>query len=1050
MIGGMRPYVPEELFVHIVHEPKRIAVYGSHRPVTISFTHILGINEIIDVLGPDNPDSITAILNSHFVSMSEVINRFGGTVNRLDAYSVGHRILGLFGALQAHDDDPRRAVQAALEMNKTLQEINQATKAILNSFPEFANQFGTAPLKQRIGINSGFVFGCNTGSETRREYTVMGDQVNLTARLMGIAQESEVLIGQSTARQISESFDLEEKEAVIVKGKREPVRNYTVKKIKEHSHWKTRLATSPIIGRDQELALGREAVEQTLRGQARVLVISGVSGLGKTRLAEELVWYGNQQGMGLLIGTCLSYGKTMTYHPWAEVLRELFDIGFTETDQNSNARIEAIQQGMEAIGEASWTPVIGTVLGLDIPDNDLTRDLDPKLRRQRVLDLVVKLLKRKAQSQPMMLVIEDAHWADPASMDLINYVARNITDHPILFMLPHRPDIGLPAWTAYPHAVDLELDDLSEQACREIIHEMLEGLHLPEAMYDLILSRGSGNPFFIGEVVRALVDAGTLERDADGRFRVKSDISRLELPDTIHGVIISRIDRLLAADRRILQVASVVGRVFTYRTLAGVHPYDDLTVALRERLAYLDDLGLTEIQAIEIELYRFIHLTTREVVYEGLPFEHRRALHREIVNYIEEVSVNNLGEQINLLAYHTYEGHSWEKAMDYNLSAAKNAQREFANDTAILSAQRALEAANNLGNEVDTRQVRISAHETLGEVMTLVGQYEQAFEHISLAYNLVNTIPDSAEKPRHLAELCRKTANIYERRSDYTTAFEWLEKGLQYLEQDEATIEATRIYLLGTGIYRRLGQNDEAASWCERSLELASRIQSREGGQAVAQAYYNLGGIENRRGDLQKSVNYNRQSLEVYQQIDDVVGQAHAYNNLGVTYSDLGEWQRAMEAYNMSLAISQQIGDIQRQGFLANNLANIHLYRGEWDQAASLFNQSNTIWKRIGSPLPDGVTLSNLAQVHIYQRDWDQARERLAQSQLIFAEIGSDDFLPELERRWGEFFLKIGDLEQASEHINRSIELAVSQDAKLEWGMSMRVLGDIKHALGEH
>lgn len=1050
IIAGLRPFVPEELFSRIVNDPQRLTLYGSHRPVTVTFTNFLGIDEVIEKLGPPHAEAITTILNTHFVTMGEVITRFGGTVNRLDAYSIGHRILALFGALQAHEDDPHRAVRAALEMNKSLATVNQETRDVLSTIPGFKDQFDSVPLKQRIGVNSGFVFAGNTGSRTRREYTVMGDQVNLTARLMGIAQEGEVLIGHSTAKQTEEIFNLTEKEAVKVKGKTDPVRNFAVNGIIERLHWKTRLAPSPIIGRDRELQLGRQAVEQALNGESRVLVISGASGLGKTRLAEELAWYGNTKGVDLLVGTCLSYGKTMTYHPWAEVLRDLFGISVSDQDQDTAARQDAVQRGMAAIGEEPWTPVIATVLGLEIPDNDLTRDLDPKLRRQRVLDLTVKLLKTRAKSHPLMLVIEDAHWADPASLDLIDYLSRNIAGHPILFLLPHRPDIGLPDWTSYPHAIDLELGDLPDEACKEIIHDILGGIKLPDAMYEIILSRGCGNPFFIGEVVRALIDAGALERDKEGEFHVIQDMSGVELPDTIHGVIISRIDRLIASDKRILQVASVIGRVFAYLTLHGVYPYEDIKTALRERLNHLNELGLTEIQNIEAEIYRFIHLTTREVVYEGLPFEHRRSLHRNIGEFIEGISGESLGEQTDLLAYHYFEGHAWKKAMDYNLIAAQHAQREFANDTAILSGERTLEAATNLGPEVDTSQIRTSAHETLGEVMTLVGQYEGALEHYELARKIVNTSPDSEDKLRHHAELSRKIAEVFERQSEYDLAFEWLDKGLSYLDEDQVTIEAARIYLLGTGIYRRLGQNDEAASWCRKSLDIALQILTREGQQAVGQAFYNLGGIDYRRGDLQSAVEHCRQSLDVYRQIDDIVGQARAYTNLGATYSDLGEWNQAMETYNMSLAINQQIGDIQREGFLANNLGNIHLYRGEWDQAASLFNQSNAIWKRIGSPLPDAVSLSNLAQVYIYQGNWDGASECLNQSQAIFEEIGSDDFMPELERRWGEFFAKSDDLDWALEHINISIEMATEQDAMLELGMSLRVLGDIHLARGEY
>jgi class 3 adenylate cyclase/tetratricopeptide (TPR) repeat protein len=1043
IIGGLRPFVPEELFARIIDDPQRITVYGSHRPVTITFTNFFGIDEIIETLGPQNEGAITSILNSHFVTMSEVITRFGGTVNRLDAYSVGHRILALFGALQAHEDDPQRAVQAGIEMNKALQDVNLQAREILNAIPEFKHQFNAAPLKQRIGVNSGFVFAGNTGSKTRREYTVMGDQVNLTARLMSIAKEGEVLIGQSTARHTEEVFILNEQEAVKVKGKTDPVRNFVVQKAVERSHWKTRLASSPIVGRDEELGRGREAVDQALAGQASVLVISGVSGMGKTRLAEELAWYADSKDMDLLVGTCLSYGKTMTYHPWAEVLRELFAIDITDPAQNTEKRIAAVKRGLAAVDEELWAPVIGTMLGLEIPENDLTRDLDAKLRRQRVLDLTVKLLKARAHSKPLMLVIEDAHWADPASMDLIDYVARNIAAQPILFMLPHRPDIGLPEWTAYPHAIDIELIDLPDEACKEIIGDMVGGIQLPEAMYGVILSRGCGNPFFIGEVVRALIDAGALERDADGIFHVIQDMSTVDLPDTIHGVIISRIDRLITSDRRILQVASVIGRVFAYRTLDSVYSSDDIETSLRERLNYLSELGLTEVQVIESELYRFIHLTTREVVYEGLPFEHRRSLHRQIGDFIEETSAGSLGEQTNLLAYHYYEGQAWQKAMSYNLTAAQHAQREFANDTAILSAERALESADNLGPDVDTSQDRLGAHETLGEVMTLVGRYDEALEQYGQARELVESEKHTAQRQSHLAELSRKTAEVYERRSEYDTALEWLEKGLQYLDEDQVSIEVADIYLLVAGVYHRQAKNEQASQWCLRSIDIASQINSLEGRRSLGNAYKLEGAVQYRLGNLIDTIELCKKSLKIFQEIKDVIGEAVAYNNLSNAYAELGEWEQANDALQRCRQIYQRVGDVFGQGFAANNLAYIHLERGEWDQAKYLFIESNQIWKKIGATSPDAVSLSNLAQVYIYQENWEQAKATLSESQGLFDKIGSDDFLAELERRWGEYYLGIGDIEQALNHTQRAVEVAKEQEARLDWGLSLRVLGEI-------
>ncbi|UCD99958.1 MAG: AAA family ATPase, partial [Chloroflexota bacterium] len=576
IIGGLQPFVPQELLTRIITDPQQTTVYGSHRPVTITFTNFLGIDEIIESLGQAHADSITSILNRHFITMSEVITRFGGTVNRLDAYSKGHRILGLFGALQAHEDDPQRAVRAGLEMNNALDEVNLEAREILKAIPDLKEHFASSPLKQRIGINTGFVFGCNTGSRNRREYTVMGDQVNLTARLMGIAEEGEVLIGQTTARQAEEIFHLQEKEAVKVKGKTDPVRNFVVTGIKERVHWKTRLATSPIIGRDEELQIGREAIEAALKAQARVLVISGVSGMGKTRLAEELAWYADQQGMNLLVGTCLSYGKSMTYHPWAEVLREIFGISASSAEQDSRSRVEAVQRGMESIDEGLWAPLIGDLLGLEIGDNDLTRDLDPKLRRQRALDLTVQLLKAMAHSHPLMLVIEDAHWADPASMDLIDYVARNISGSAILFMLPHRPDIGLPDWTSFSHAAAMELTDLPDIHCREIIADITGGVQLPEAMYEVILSRGCGNPFFIEEVCRALVESGAVYYEHGEWQRISMD--ELQIPQGVQVAVEYRLTNLPKEYQDILRMASIIGREFSFEILSTALDMDEDTI----------------------------------------------------------------------------------------------------------------------------------------------------------------------------------------------------------------------------------------------------------------------------------------------------------------------------------------------------------------------------------------------------------------------------------------------------------------------------------------
>jgi tetratricopeptide (TPR) repeat protein len=388
--------------------------------------------------------------------------------------------------------------------------------------------------------------------------------------------------------------------------------------------------------------------------------------------------------------------------------------------------------------------------------------------------------------------------------------------------------------------------------------------------------------------------------------------------------------------------------------------------------------------------------------------------------------------------------------MEHNLAVTRHAQREFANETAILSGQRALEAATNLGPDVDTRRVRIDAHDTLGEVFTLVGRYDEALKHCNLARIILEAPPHLPDQPRQMAEICRKIAAVYERRSEYEASLEWLSEALKYFEEQKPTIDTARIYILRAGVFYRQGKLDEAIHWCLRTLNLASPIKTRASQQVEAQVYYNLGQIYTRRGDMEKSILYCNQSLEIYQEIDDILGQARAFNNLAIAYTDQGDWTKAGEALAESLAINQRIGNIQEQGFIANNLANIHLYRGEWDQAEVLYKQSNSIWRQVGAVFPEAVVLSNLGQVFIYQGNLTAAQEVLNRSETLFGEIGSEDFLPELERRWGEYYLKSGDLDQALSHARKSIHLAETHEARLEMGISYRVLGEIHQARIEY
>jgi tetratricopeptide (TPR) repeat protein len=342
-----------------------------------------------------------------------------------------------------------------------------------------------------------------------------------------------------------------------------------------------------------------------------------------------------------------------------------------------------------------------------------------------------------------------------------------------------------------------------------------------------------------------------------------------------------------------------------------------------------------------------------------------------------------------------------------------------------------------------------SVKESLGEVYTLVGRYDDALENFRYSLDNMCGEPGEREPVFHAADLSRKIADVFERQSEHDDAFVWINKGLEQIASSPPSLERAKLYLLGAGLYHRKGDNQLAAAWCDNSIADSKSLSSDEAVQAQAQAFYLRGAIELRNGNLTEAVEFCEKSKELYQEINDVLGEARAWNNMGIALTDMGDWNEATQALENSLKINQQIGNIHEEGFGANNLGNVYLYKGNWERALRFFRQSNLIWKRIGALLPDAVTLSNQAQAHIYLKNWTEAEKLLEEATGMFSKVGSDDFTPEIERRWGELKYRTGNLNAAKNHLGKSMEIAKEHNAQLEIAMTSRLLGEVLLDQGE-
>ncbi len=666
-LESVRPYLSPWLLSNIIMDPQAGGFSGEHRRVTALFLNLWGLDFDRD------PQAVSKAQNFVRV-LQDTVQRYDGHINKIDFSRQGPRVFVIFGAPAAHENDEERALRCAWD---------------LQSHEEF--QYGG--LKLKFGLNSGFVFAGTIGTTWRREFTVMGDEVNLAARLLGYAQEGQLVISAAVNRKVGRKFETKSLGEREFKGKSHPVAVFQVMGERKadddiFSRWVSE--SKSMVGRENEKAVLNEVVEKTIAGRGQVVSIVGEPGIGKSRLSRELIQNWLERGYTVFGGNCQSYGAAISYLPWSELLKGYLGIKDTDSIEDKEAKVRKMLGIIDPQLE-EWACLVGEVVGVPMPETDLTKSLDAKLRQQRLFDLVLDILSWGAQQEPLMLIIEDLHWADSASLGLLNYVARNIGEKPILLCLVYRPMEAKQEFTTKEFHTGLHLKELSQEESQQLIRTLLAIEGMPQELEDLILKKSQGNPFFVEEVIKSLIEQKVITQE-DGKWKVATaDVKSVNIPDTVQGVIMSRVDRLSPTAKDVLQVASVIGREFEFPVLAAVYPKKmDLLPILRDLNRF--DLVLTEKEGH----YFFKHIMTQEVAYDSLPFNRRRELHNHIGDYLEEAFGEKVEEVMGLLAHHYYYAQNWEPAFFYSVEAGDNARKVYANQEALAHYDRALEVFDKM------------------------------------------------------------------------------------------------------------------------------------------------------------------------------------------------------------------------------------------------------------------------------------------------------------------------------------------------------------------
>ena len=541
---------------------------GERKRVTALFADIVGSTALAESMDPEDWREI--VTGAH-QRVSDAVYRYEGTIAQL----LGDGVLAFFGAPLAHEDDPERAVRAGLQ--------------ILASIADYARELTAGrrveSFQMRVGLNTGLVVVGNIGSDLHMEYLAIGDTVNLAARVQSAADADTMLVTGNTYRLTSSLFDVEDRGLVPVKGKAEAVHIYRIVGERRGAVRARGIAglASPMVGRQRELSVLQRALEDLNAGRGSTVAVIGEAGLGKTRLiaewrqASEALFPGD--GLRWVEGRCLSYGASMAHHLSTEILRGLLGVSQETAAEDVEGALRETLQGIFTDDWMEVYPFLAHLLGLELEEEAAGRVkyLDGPALQAKYIAAYRRLLKALCEARPTVIICEDVHWADPSSVELGRQILPVVTETPLIVLFAARPDHESPGWRllaaardlAGGGAIELHLTPLSETDSQELVRHLLDIESLPESVRNLILEKAEGNPFFVEEVIRMLIDQGAIARQGE-EWVLAKPLGTFEIPDTLQGVLAARIDRLPEDAKRVLQVASVIGRKFQVRVLEEV------------------------------------------------------------------------------------------------------------------------------------------------------------------------------------------------------------------------------------------------------------------------------------------------------------------------------------------------------------------------------------------------------------------------------------------------------------------------------------------------
>jgi class 3 adenylate cyclase/tetratricopeptide (TPR) repeat protein len=979
-------------------------VSGEHRRVTAVFINVAGISTLLQDAGEAQA---LAQADAYVKMVIGAVERHGGFLAASDLAPEGDKLICLFGVPVSVEGAEKAALRAMLELDQELKASD-------------------LDLTHRIGVNSGHVFAGEIGSSKRREYTVIGDTVNLAARLMAAARPGEILASKLTADRAGAGFDLQRLRALRVKGKAAAVPVCRLRGFdRERLVDAPAAESSPLIGREAEMsALLGLSQRVTSRGEGGWAYLWGDPGIGKSRLTKELASQLVERGWHQVFASCQLHTRQTSFAPWREPLRKLLGVALGEAPEETWRRLHAALESADP-ELAPLAPLLAELLSLPVPDSKAIPTLDPKERRRHLISMVVALVGVAAVQRPLIILFEDVHWADALSLELLAAV---LAERPRILAVVTSREPSQPAELAAAGApVSMRISDLSPEAARRLV---MSTSGFGEKVVDRVISRAQGNPLFLHEISRIGIGAGE------------------PIPETVNDVILARLDRLRPQERTVLRLASVIGPTFNLEELRAVAgPLMDAG-GLDEALAELRAQGFARHQGEDVESHAFEHALTRDVAYETLPYAERRRLHRRAAYHIEERDASRLEAVSELLLNHYEVVADKTKVVRYAAMSGGRAAAIFAVEEAKGFYRRALSA---LGDEKRLAADRSVVYERLGDCLETAAQHKEAQDSFALALEEWRLPP---RRPRLVSsenklrtregDLCRKLAVSLERRSAYDEALDWLDQALRALPPGSARATA-KIYTARSLTLFRKGLYEEALHWGREGLSLSRRGSPHQ----LAYAHTIVANTYSELGRLKQALRHDRMAVRFYHEVGDLPGQALANGNVAVSYQMMGVLDGALYHYELGLNADQRIGNTSHAAIMHNNIAEVLMMMGRLDEATAHLEKALDAYRsEPGLAGLAGLSEVNISRCLLLRNFVDDAMTHLRRGMRLLRSVGVEGVMSEALLQKAELHLASGDPLRARRECRRAMIDIRAREARVLEARAERLLGRTEASMG--